>query len=438
MCMAFEIRGHARSLIIASCLVALVVLSVLSSAPAMSAAGAGDTRLAEAAMKRDAPALRALLGQKVDVNALGKDGTPALHWAVRSDDLATVQLLMSAGADAKLANRYGVTPLFLAASNGNAAMIRLLLDAGADPNASDPTGETVLMTAARIGTLDAVQLLVDRGATLDAKDPTFQQTALMVAVRENHPDVVKFFVERGAQVNAKTRTGETPPWILPNSVPGFGHGVGIVRGGLPDRGLRNPIPGAMSPLLYAARDGRLDIVQTLVTAKADVNQTDANGITPLIEAIANNHVNVARFLIDHGADIQASDWYGRTPLWSAVETRNQDFDANTQENSIDRAPFIDLINVLIERGANLNARMKEVPPFKRHFLKGTGSLSWVDFTGQTPFLTAALSGDVTVMRLLLAHGADPKIPTVQGTTALMAAAGINWVFFQTYAEAPKG
>ena len=133
-------------------------------------------------------------------------------------------------------------------------------------------------------------------------------------------------------------------------MPGFGHGVGIVRGGLPDRGLRPFIPGAMSPLLYAARDGRLDIVQTLVAAKADVNQADANGITPLIEAIEDNHVDVARFLIDHGADIQASDWYGRTPLWSAVETRNKDFDAGTQENSIDRAPFLELINVLIDTG----------------------------------------------------------------------------------------
>jgi ankyrin repeat protein len=414
-----------------------LVLAASLPAAGINAIAAGDSRLADATMTRDAAAVRALLGQKVDVNAPGKDGTPALHWAVRGDDVTTAGLLLGAGADPKLANRYGVTPLFLACSNGNVAMIRLLLDAGADPNGTDQTGETALMMAARVGTLEAVKLLADRGAIIDTKDPTFQQTALMVAIRENHPDVVKLLVDRGANVNAKTRTGATPAWILPNSVPGFGHGVGIVRGGLPDRGLRNFIPGTMSPLLYAARDGRLDIVQTLVAAKADVNQTDANGITPLIEAIEDNHVDVARFLIDHGADVQASDWYGRTPLWSAVETRNQDFDAGTQENSIDRAPFIGLINALIDRGADLNVRTKEVPPFKRHFLKGTGSLSWVDFTGQTPFLTAALSGDITVMRLLLAHGADPKIATFQGTTALMAAAGINWVFYQTYDEGPK-
>ncbi len=395
--------GNIRSLMIAS------LVGMLLPAPGVSAAEPGDSRLADAVMKRDGAAVRALLGQKVDANVPGKDGTPALHWSVREDDLATARLLLGAGADATLANRYGITPLFLACANGNEAMIRLLLDAGADPNSSDPTGETALMAAVRLGSSGPVKLLLDRGAMVEAKDPAFQQTALMVAVRENHPEIVKLLLAHGAQPNATTRVGGTPAWILPNSVPGFGHGVGIVRGGLPARGLRNPIPGGLSPLLYAARDGRLDIARTLVEAGAEINQADANGISPLIAAITNNHVAVALFLIDRGADIHASDWYGRTPLWSAVETRNQDFDAGTQENSIDRAPFVELIKVLIERGANVDVRTKEIPPFKRHFLKGTGSLSWVDFTGQTPFLTAALAGDVTVMRLLLAHGADPHI-----------------------------
>ena len=423
--------GYIRSLLLAS------LVGMLLPAPGVSAAEPGDSRLADAVRKHDGAAVRVLLGQKVDANVPGKDGTPALHWSVREDDLATARLLLGAGADATLANRYGITPLFLACANGNEAMIRLLLDAGADPNSTDPTGETALMAAVRLGSSGPVKLLLDRGAMVEDRDPAFQQTALMVAVRENHPEIVKLLLAHGAQPNEATRVGGTPSWILPNSVPGFGHGVGIVRGGLPARGLRNPIPGGLSPLLYAARDGRLDIARTLVEAGAEINQADANGISPLIAAITNNHVAVALFLIDRGADIHASDWYGRTPLWSAVETRNQDFDAGTQENSIDRAPFVELIKVLIERGANVDVRTKEIPPFKRHFLKGTGSLSWVDFTGQTPFLTAALAGDVTVMRLLLAHGADPHITTVAGTTALMAAAGINWVFYQTYDEGPE-
>jgi len=411
-----------------------LALVFLLPAPDVNAAAENDTRLADAAMKRDIAAVRTLLTQTLDVNAPGKDGTPALHWAARVDDVTTARLLIGAGAKATLPNRYGLTPLAIAASNGSAAMIGVLLDAGADPNAPDPAGETPLMNAARVGTLDAVALLLDRGATIDTADATFQQTALMVAVRENRPAVVKFLVARGAAVNAKTRTGRTPQWVLPNSVPGFGHGIGIVRGGLPPRGSRQPIPGGMTPLLYASRDGRMDTARILLEAGANVNQADVNGITPLIIAITNNHPDVARFLIDRGADIKAVDWYGRTPLWAAVETRNMDVDNASFENSIDRAPHLELIQLLLERGVDPNVRMKEVPPIRRDFLRVTGSLAWVDFTGQTPFLTASLAGDLTVMKLLLKHGADPLIPTFAGTTALMAAAGVNWVFDQTYDE----
>jgi ankyrin repeat protein len=404
--------------------------------PAAPARAAGDTRLADAAMRRDAAAVRALLTEKVDANLPGTDGTPALHWAVRVDDVNMARLLLGAGADATLANRHGVTPLTLAAANGSTGMMKVLLDAGADANAVDPAGETVLMIAARVGTLDAVRLLLERGAVVDARDETYQQTALMVAVRENHPDVVRLLIEVGADVSAKTRTGQTPQWVLPNSVPGFGHGVGIVRGGLPARGSRQPIPGSLTPLLYAARDGHLEVAELLVAAKADVNQTDANDITPLIMAIVNNRLAVANFLLEHGADIHAADWYGRTPLWAAIETRNMDVDNASFVNSIDREPFLQLITTLLERGANPNIQMKEVPPIRRSFLRVTGSLSWVDFTGQTPFLTASLAADLPVMRLLLKHGADPKIATFAGTTALMAAAGVNWVYDQTFDEGP--
>ena len=420
-----------RGVAIGGAFLATVMLLVTATA---STAADSDTRLADAAMRRDVAMVRSLIAQRVDANVPGQDGTPALHWAVRVDDVATSKLLLGAGAQATLANRYGLTPLSIAAANGSAAMIGVLLDAGADANAPDPAGDTPLMNVARVGRADAVTLLLDRGATIDAADGTYQQTALMVAVRENHPDIVKLLIARGASVNARTRVGRAPQWILPNSVPGFGHGIGIVRGGLPPRGSRAPVPGGMTPLLYAARDGRMDIVRMLLEAGADINQRDANEITPLIIAITNNHPDVARDLIDRGADIKAVDWYGRTALWAAVETRNMYVDNATFVNSIDRAPFLDLIQVLLERGADPNIRTKEVPPIRREFLRITGSLAWVDFTGQTPFLTASLAGDLTVMKLLLKHNADPNIPTFAGTTALMAAAGVNWVVDQTYDE----
>jgi ankyrin repeat protein len=417
----------------------MIIQSLLVASLIAAAAPAGaDMRLAEAAMKRDAAAVRALIDQKVDVNAPGKDGTPALHWMVRVDDVETVQLLIRAGADVKFADRYGVTPIYLASTNGNPAMLKVLLDAGADPNTVDPTGETTLMTATRIGNFDSVKVLLDRGAKVDTTDPTYQQTALMIAVRENHAPVVSLLIERGARVNAQTRAGQAPNWVLPNSVAGFGFGKGIIRGGLPaDRGSRYFTPGGLTPLLYAARDGRLEPAKILVAAGADLEKTDPNGITPLLMAIANNHPEVARFLIEKGAQINVSDWHGRTPLWTAVEVRNMDFDNGTFENGVDRGPLLDLIQVLLDKGANTNARTKESIPIRRFMLRTTGTLEWVDFTGQTPFLRAAYAGDVTVMRLLLKYGADPKLSAFAGTTPLMAAAGVNWVFDQTYDEGQK-
>lgn len=390
-----------------------------------------DVRLTDAARSGDRAAVRSLLQQKVDVNSPALDGTTALHWAVRADDLETAEMLIRAGANAKAADRYGVTPLYLACVNGNAAMIRKLLDAGADPNFIDQTGETALMTASRTGTPDALRVLLDRGAAVNATDPEFQQTALMLAVRENQPAAVKILIEHGASLNARTRTGATPAFRPPCKGTGCGsEGVGINRGGLPDRGIRGATPGGMTSILYAARDGRPDEARLLVAAGADVNQADPNGITPLLTAILNNHVDVARFLLDHGADLNAADFWGRSPLWAAVELRDMDLDHGV-DTGVDRPAALDFIKLLLERGANVNARTKDVPPSRR-WMYSLGDVSWVDFTGQTPFLRAALSGDLTLMRLLLDHGADPNIPTLAGTTALMAAAGVNWTVAQTY------
>jgi ankyrin repeat protein len=153
-------------------------------------------------------------------------------------------------------------------------------------------------------------------------------------------------------------------------------------------------------------------------------------------AISNNHIPVAAYLLEHGGHANGADWWGRTPLWSAVDVRNLDLDSRTLENGVDRGPVLDLIAALIKKGADVNVRVKEFPP-ERRFMMPLGSLAWVDFTGQTPFLRATLSADVPLMKLLLASGADPNITTFNGTTALMAAAGVNWVIGQTYSESPK-
>jgi ankyrin repeat protein len=269
----------------------------------------------------------------------------------------------------------------------------------------------------------------------------------MIAAREGHARIVRLLLEAGADPNVATRAGKEPAFRRPADNAGS-KGVGIIRGGWPDRGMRAPVPGAKTPLLYAARRGDLSIVRLLVAAGADLEHADADGITPLLCAILNasiaaareapgplEHLAVARYLVESGANVNAADWYGETPLWAAVDVRNLDVNGPERNNHIDRSTALELIALLLERGADANARTREYPP-ERRFITTLGSLSWVDFTGQTPFLRAALAGDVSVMRLLLEHGADPAIATFGGTTALMAAAGVNWVFNQTFDEGP--
>ena len=405
-------------------------LSLVLAAPVPMAA-ATDPSLADAIKREDRAAVRKLLQQKVDVNAPLTDGSTALHWAVESDDLETVGLLLGAGANVNVKNRYNVTPLHLAVSNGNATIVGRLLKAGANVDAVDASGEPLLTVAVRSGGLDSLQLLLERGAVANTGDTATRETPLMWAVREHRRDAVDLLLSHGASVNAVTRTGATPPWVAPNAG-GGSHGLGIIRGGVPERGSRAPIPGAMTALLYAARDGGADLARVLLDAKADVNQAEANGITPLLMAITNDHMDVARVLIDRGADVNAMDFWGRTPLFAAVEIRNRDYTRNN-EHGIDRGAALEMITALLDRGANPNARTKEIPPLRR-WVTPLGDLTWINMTGQTPFIRAAQSGDITTMRLLLAHGADPKITTVGGTTALVTAAGGNVAVQQSFVE----
>ena len=414
---------------------ALLVAGLASAAPQ------GAPPLIEAAESGGRADVSRLLDRGADVDTRAVDGTTALHWAVRADRLDNVRALLESGADASAADRYGVTPLYLAAENGNAAVIAALLDAGADVNGVAPIGETALMTAVRTGALDAVVLLLDRGADIDARDREFEQTALMLAVREAHPEVVALLLDRGADVDARTRVGPTPNFVKPCKGTGCGsEGVGINRGGLPDRGRRGAALGGMTPLLYAARDGRVREAELLLTAGADLELAEANGMRPLLMALLNDQLAVARLLLAHDADVNADDFWGRAPLFAAVEYRNLDMNNREMDapttNGVDREPLLAMIRELIEHGADVNARTREVPPSRR-WLYSLGDVSWVDFTGQTPFLRAALSGDIATMRLLLEHGADPNLATQAGTTPLMAASGVNWVVAQTYTESPQ-
>jgi uncharacterized protein len=418
-----------------------------SAAGMLAVAAAEDpssSRLADAAMNRDLDAVRAMLREGADPNALGTYDTPPLLWIVRYEDADTAKRLLNAGADPDLGNAHRVGPLHLAVANGDLVTAQVLLEAGANPELRDRTGETPLFAAARTGDPAMAKLLLDHGADVDTREPRYAQTPLHVAARESSPAVARLLIEHDADVNARTQPGELPAFRLPADNAGS-KGVGIVRGGWPERGMRNPVPGAKTPLLYATRTGSLEMTRLLVEAGADLEQTDENGITPLLNAVLNasvandgrasEHFATAEYLIERGADVGASDWYGETPIWAAVDVRNLDLAGPERDNGIDREHALRVIERLLAAGADPNARIREHPP-ERRFVTRLGSLSWVDFTGQTPFLRAALAGDTTIMRLLIEHGADPNLPTFGGTTPLMAAAGVNWVVNQTFDEGP--
>jgi len=405
--------------------------------------------LAAAARQGDADAVRALLRQEMDVNAPGIDGTPALHWAVRVDDRNMASMLLDAGADVNRANRYGMAPLHVAVQNRHADMARRLLEAGARTEAADGSGELPLHLAIRSGAYDMVELLLSHGAQVDGRDLNYGQTPLMLAVREENLALVRRLLEAGADINAQSLAGEEHPRVLPSDVPvGTSQGVGINRSGLPDRGMRYPITGMKTPLSYATRQGNLELTRMLVEAGADIELADANGITPLINAILNHsvvnvnrsgksdHLAIAQYLVEAGANVNVVDWFGQTPLWAAVDMRNLEFSVTQTTHRVDREAAFTLIESLLAAGAEPNPRIKEFPP-ERRFIAGTGFNGWVDMTGQTPFLRAAIAGDLRVLHLLLEYGADPNIATVGGTTPLMVAAGVSWAVAETFDEGPE-
>ena len=409
----------------ACCLVAL-------AASAATGAPGAEMRLLDAAKRADAQAVRVMLREKVDVNATEPDGTTALHWAVRKNELDITRLLIRAGARVGATTRYGVSPLYLASLNGNAATAGVLIAAGADVNAANPGGETPLMTAARAGSPDLVKFLVSKGANVNAAETVRGQTALMWAVQQNHLAVARLLVEVGATIDARTTA------VVPDGTSGRpeapsgdigAHGPGIYR----SRAVPSP-SGGMTPLLFAAREGHLDMARFLIESRADVNLSSANGTGPLVVAITNNHIELAMLLVEKGADVNAADaFHKRTPLYAAVERRNPDYTRDTADPMPDAKDPMDLITVLLAKGANPNARVNTTPV--RGFMQV--SANWANFDGQTAFLRAALSGDITLMRLLLDHGADPNLGTVDGATPLMAAAGVNWVVSQTFSRSDE-
>ena len=379
----------------------ILILLLTVSCLAFSA----ESKLADATEYQDASAARAFLAQKADVNLAQADGTTALMWAVRQDDLDLVDRLLKADAHAATANRYGVTAMSLACENSNPQMLERLVQAGADVNAAGVEGETPLMTVARGGNVEAARVLLKHGANVNATEEWRGQTALIWAVAQRHPEMVQELIAHGAQVNMRTGkqnwtrqvTAEPREKWMPQ--------------------------GYMTPLLFATRQGCLECAKILVDNKADINAQDLEGVGPLLSAIINGHYDVAAFLIDGGADVNAGDKTGRAPLFSAVDFHTMPFSNRPSPKELDneRTSF-DVITRLLAHGAKVNAQLTAQQPYRAKVDRGNDTIF---NAGTTPLLRAAKAGDAVIVKILLEKGADPKLTQRAGINSLMAAAGLG-------------
>ncbi len=368
----------------------IVGLSALLVGVAGAVAGAPQLRLADAAENGDGATVLSLLKAGADANSTQTDGTTALHWAAYNDDMNTAKLLIGSGADVNAVNNYGVPPLSLACTNRNAALVKLLLDAGADPNAARQGGETILMTAARTGSLEAAAALLAHGADPNALERN-GQSALMWASAEGHARVVEALIDAGGDF-----------WLTLKS--GF------------------------NAMFFAVREGRIDVVRTLLRAGVDVNeplhrkgrpryQFADSGMSPLLLAIENGHFELAVALLEAGADPN-DERTGFTPLHTMTWVRKpkvSDFGSDPAPEGSGNLSSLQFVRTLVAMGADVNARLEN----------GKSDAPKINVKGATPFLFAADKADVRLMKALLELGADPFLPNVEGTTPLMAAAGLG-------------
>jgi ankyrin repeat protein len=409
------------------------VLVGLGLAAAISVGvNAAESLVADAASRGDREAVKALLKKAADVNAAQGDGMTALHWAAMNGDVELAEMLVYAGANVRATTRLGTyTPLYLASQQGHARVIQALVKAGADVKAGTPNGTMPLMVAAASGDVDSVRTLLDNGAEINGRDGVRWQTPVMYAAANNRAAVIELLASKGADLTLTSKVSDLAN--LSREGAGFGGNPQVPGGGprpvegqgAPAR--RAPMPGVdrnyslnelivahggLTPLLYAVRQGFDESTAALLKAGADVNKASVgDGTPPLLMAVINGHFDLAKTLIDHGADVRVTSAQGVGPLFAVlnIEWAPKALYPQPQAHKQQKLSYLDLMKVLIDKGADVNARVK----MKVWYSGYSFDLSGVDEIGASVFWRAAYASDIAAMKLLVANGADPNLPTIK-------------------------
>ena len=443
----------------------------------------GATALQWAAYRGDAKLAEVLLKAGAKPGVANHNGATPLWLAATRGDAAVIQTLLKGGADANEQLPLGRRPLMLAARSGNLDAVRALLEHGADVNASEAErGTTALMQAADQGHAEVLKELIRHGAKVgalskpvmrdgrsaalgNANDPrrAVRQQNIAALCEAEKPDLEKVREQRVLLMGPSQKTvpaSELCKGIRRGglgfvTIDGAGGNAGAGVGGeqtfetdadgnpvldengdpVPARGsrrppVREPDGGALTALVYAARSGSIDAARALLEGGADVNQTTRYGWSPLLAATQNQNYQMGKFLIEHGANVNLANKGGWTPLYLATDNRNiEGGDYPTRAPDMDTLAYITL---LLDKGANVNARITESTETRTVFTN-----QWLNEEGATAFLRASQSGDLELMKLLIARGADPKINTKLGVTPLAVAAGIGWVEGVTKERSPE-
>ena len=442
-----------------------------------------DKALLDATKRGDIAAVKLLLNEGADPNVAQGDGLSALHLAAQEGNLEIAEILLDAGANIEAETRIGAyTPLHLASGGAHTPVVRALLDEGANIGAvSSTTGATALHLAAKaLNGEGVVKLLLEKGLLVDALESQVGQTALMLAAAYGRTASVSELLSHGADPATSTKVVDVLKRLVVDQEASSrlretladirsGFAVGTDRDltpseeqlaiaaqraflsseeqiekalegfhpddlATPGRSLYNTGPeftgrplnetlvgktGGMTALLLAAREGRVEAVKALLDGGANIDQvSDGDGSSALVLALLNGQFDLAMVLIERGANPSlVTNTDGISPLFATLQAQwalknTSQPGPKAQESA--KIEYLDVLSALLEAGADPNVRLKT------HLWDWEQGRMGIDVIGATPFWRATFAQDLDAMKLFVAHGADPDIPTVLPEAGLRA------------------